>query len=127
MGSDIAVDAADIALVNDDIRELPHLLGLSKRMMRTIKINLAVSMTLNFVAIAFGRFRGAEPGDGGAGPQRGQRGGHHQLGAAAQMAQPGPGISKPGALAGSGAGGGAGARSAPPPPPGPPGSPPAQD
>ena len=52
VGSDIAVDAADIALVNDDIRELPHLLGLSKRMMRTIKINLAVSMTLNFVAIA---------------------------------------------------------------------------
>ena len=26
VGSDIAVDAADIALVNDDIRELPHLL-----------------------------------------------------------------------------------------------------
>ena len=25
IGSDIAVDAADIALVNDDIRELPHL------------------------------------------------------------------------------------------------------
>ena len=26
VGSDIAVDAADIALVNDDIQELPHLL-----------------------------------------------------------------------------------------------------
>ncbi len=34
VGSDIAVDAADIALVNDDIRELPHLLALSRRMMR---------------------------------------------------------------------------------------------
>lgn len=52
VGSDIAVDAADIALVNDDIRELPHLLALSKRMMRTIKSNLAFSMTLNFIAIA---------------------------------------------------------------------------
>ena len=52
IGSDIAVDAADIALVNDDIRELPHLFRLSRRMMRTIKYNLTFSMTLNFVAIA---------------------------------------------------------------------------
>ena len=51
IGSDIAVDAADIALVNDDIRELPHLLQLSKRMMTTIRLNLTFSMTLNFVAI----------------------------------------------------------------------------
>ncbi len=52
VGSDIAVDAADIVLVNDNIEELPHLLQLSKRMMRTIKYNLTFSMTLNFVAIA---------------------------------------------------------------------------
>lgn len=52
IGSDIAVDAADIVLVNDEIKELPHLLSLSKRMMQTIKINLIFSMTLNFVAIA---------------------------------------------------------------------------
>lgn len=51
IGSDIAVDAADIALVNDDIKELPHLLRLSKRMMTTIKCNLTFSMTLNFIAI----------------------------------------------------------------------------
>jgi len=51
VGSDIAVDAADIALVDDDIKELPHLLQLSKRMMFTIKCNLTFSMTLNFVAI----------------------------------------------------------------------------
>ena len=50
-GSDIAVDAADIALVNDDIKELPHLLKLSRRMMNTIRINLTFSMTLNFIAI----------------------------------------------------------------------------
>lgn len=52
VGSDIAVDAADIALVDDEVKELPHLLSLSKKMMRTIKINLIFSMTLNFVAIA---------------------------------------------------------------------------
>ena len=51
VGSDIAVDAADIALVNDDLRELPHLLRLSRRMMGTIKLNLSFSMTLNFIAI----------------------------------------------------------------------------
>ena len=51
IGSDIAVDAADIALVNDDIRQLPHLLRLARRMMVTIKCNLTFSMTLNFVAI----------------------------------------------------------------------------
>ena len=51
VGSDIAVDAADIALVDDDIKELPHLLALSRRMMKTIKINLTFSMSLNFLAI----------------------------------------------------------------------------
>lgn len=51
IGSDIAVDAADIALVDDEVRELPHLIALSKRMMITIKCNLSFSMGLNFVAI----------------------------------------------------------------------------
>lgn len=41
VGSDIAVDAADIALVDDEVKELPHLLALSKRMMTTIKINMS--------------------------------------------------------------------------------------
>lgn len=52
VGSDIAVDAADIALVDDEIKELPHLLSLSRRMMAVIKINLTFSMGLNFLAIA---------------------------------------------------------------------------
>ena len=51
IGSDIAVDAADIALINDKISELPHLFRLSKRMMITIKCNLTFSMTLNVIAI----------------------------------------------------------------------------
>ena len=53
IGSDIAVDAADIALIDDEVKELPHLLALSKRMMTTIKINInmSFSMGLNFVAI----------------------------------------------------------------------------
>ena len=51
VGSDIAVDAADIVLVNDRVEELPHLLALSRRMMTTIRLNLAFSMALNLVAI----------------------------------------------------------------------------
>ena len=47
----IAVDAADIALVDDEAKELPHLVALSKRMMTTIKPNMTFSMTLNFIAI----------------------------------------------------------------------------
>ena len=51
IGSDIAVEAADIALVSDEIKEIPHLLSLSKKMMRTIHYNLGFSMLLNFAAI----------------------------------------------------------------------------
>lgn len=51
IGSDIAVDAADIALVDDEVKELPHLIALAKRMMTTIKLNMTFSMCLNFVAI----------------------------------------------------------------------------
>ena len=53
IGSDIAIDAADIVLVGDDIKEIPHLLGLSQKTMRTIRINLTASMVLNFLAIGF--------------------------------------------------------------------------
>ena len=52
VGSDIAVDAADIALVDDEVKELPHLIALSRRMMTTIKCNMTFSMGLNFLAIA---------------------------------------------------------------------------
>ena len=51
IGSDIAVDAADIALVNDEIGNLPYLLALSRRMMKTIRWNLVFAMGLNFAAI----------------------------------------------------------------------------
>ncbi len=51
IGSDIAIEAADIALIGDDIKGIPHLLMLSKKVTRTININLAASMTLNFAAI----------------------------------------------------------------------------
>ncbi|WP_245588340.1 heavy metal translocating P-type ATPase [Desulfocurvus vexinensis] len=52
IGSDIAVDAADIALVGDDITAIPQTVALARRMMRTIHINMTMAMALNFVATA---------------------------------------------------------------------------
>jgi heavy metal translocating P-type ATPase len=51
IGSDIAVEAADIALVNDDITRLPHLLRLARRTFHTIRTNIIVSLALNCGAI----------------------------------------------------------------------------
>ena len=60
-GSDIAVDAADIALVSDDISELPHLILLSRRMMRVIRANICFSMALNFAAVVLAVIGGIDP------------------------------------------------------------------
>ena len=50
VGSDIAVDASDIALVNDSLGELGHVLGLARHTLRTIKVNLTFAMGVNIVA-----------------------------------------------------------------------------
>ena len=50
--SDIAMEAADIAVVGGGVEGLPHLLALSQKTMRRIRANLTFSMTLNFIAIA---------------------------------------------------------------------------
>ena len=50
-GSDIATEAAGIALIGDDIEKLPYLCILARATLRTIKFSIALSMTINFVAI----------------------------------------------------------------------------
>ncbi|MBR1589276.1 MAG: cation-translocating P-type ATPase, partial [Kiritimatiellae bacterium] len=50
-GSDIAVEAADIALVGDDLSKLAYLKRLSAGCVSIIKANIALSMCLNAVAI----------------------------------------------------------------------------
>lgn len=52
MGSDIAVEAADIALMSDDIAKIPYLKRLSRSTLNTIKGNITASMCINFVAVA---------------------------------------------------------------------------
>lgn len=51
MGSDIAVEAADIALMSDDISKIPYLKRLSNACVKTIKFSIALSLCINFVAI----------------------------------------------------------------------------
>ncbi|OED29877.1 cation transporter [Methanosphaera sp. WGK6] len=51
MGSDIAIDAADIALLGDDIEKLPYLKKLSNSTLFTIHLSISISMCINAVAI----------------------------------------------------------------------------
>lgn len=51
MGSDIAVDSADIALTTDDLSRIPYLKRLSVATRNTIKTAITISMCINFVAV----------------------------------------------------------------------------
>jgi len=52
IGSDISVEAANIALINDNVGEIPHLIGIARKTVRTINISIAFALTLNVVAMA---------------------------------------------------------------------------
>lgn len=51
MGSDIAVDAADVALMSDDISKIPYLKRLSSAAVKTIQFSIGLSITINAIAI----------------------------------------------------------------------------
>lgn len=51
MGSDIAVEAADIALMSDDISKIPYLKRLSVATVNTIKFSITLSMVINILAV----------------------------------------------------------------------------
>lgn len=51
VGSDVAIDAADIALLGDDIGKIHYLKKLSNSTLFIIKANIIISMTINAVAI----------------------------------------------------------------------------
>ena len=50
-GTDVALETADIALTHDDISRLPWLIGLSRRMLGIIKINIVFGMAFNAFAV----------------------------------------------------------------------------
>lgn len=51
MGSDIAVEAADIALMSDDTSKIPYLKRLSGATVKTIKLSITLSMCINLLAV----------------------------------------------------------------------------
>lgn len=64
MGSDIAVEAADIALMNDDFSKISYLKKLSVASVRTIKLSIAISLLINFAAIILSYFELLNPTTG---------------------------------------------------------------
>ena len=52
IGSDVSVEAADIALVHDNIEDIPHLIGIARRTIRIISIGICFALTLNVIAMA---------------------------------------------------------------------------
>ena len=51
VGTDVALETADIVLMHDDISKLPFLVQLSRRTLKTIKWNIAFGLIFNAVAV----------------------------------------------------------------------------
>ena len=53
IGSDISVEASDIALMRDDITKIPYLKKLANATVKTIHFSITLAILINFVAIIF--------------------------------------------------------------------------
>lgn len=56
VGTDVAIETAGIALMNDDIRNLPHLIALARESLRTIRGNVAFSLSMNVLSVILSFF-----------------------------------------------------------------------
>ena len=52
IGSDVSIDAADITLVNDNIEDIPHLIGIARKTIRIINMGIGFALALNIIAMA---------------------------------------------------------------------------
>lgn len=64
IGSDISIDAANIALINDNIEDMPHLISIARKTIKTINLNIAFSLGLNFLAMALALLGSLNPIEG---------------------------------------------------------------
>ena len=64
IGSDVSVEAANITLIQDNIGDIPHLIGISRKTVRTINISIAFALTLNIIAMALAMFGILNPIEG---------------------------------------------------------------
>ncbi|MBQ7700866.1 MAG: cation-translocating P-type ATPase [Candidatus Methanomethylophilaceae archaeon] len=60
-GSDIAADASDIVLLKDGIESLPHLIGISRKMMQKVRVNITFSLVWNAMAVGLSMFAVLSP------------------------------------------------------------------
>jgi heavy metal translocating P-type ATPase len=53
-GTDLAIETADVALMRDDMERLPYLVALSREALRTIRISVIFSMSMNVLSVVLG-------------------------------------------------------------------------
>ncbi len=51
IGSDISVEAANITLINDNISDIPHLIGIARKTVSTINLSIGFALSLNIIAM----------------------------------------------------------------------------
>ncbi len=64
MGSDIAIDSADITIMNSDIEKVDDTIRLSKRVMFAIRRNFIISIAINIIAVVLSFFGLLKPWSG---------------------------------------------------------------
>ncbi len=53
-GNDIAIEAADVALMGSDLRAIPYTMRLGRKVVRTLKVNIALTLGFKFLMIVLG-------------------------------------------------------------------------
>lgn len=56
IGSDAAIEAADVVLVSDSLSRLPVLVGIAKKTMRLVRENIVFALGVKFAVLIFGAF-----------------------------------------------------------------------
>ena len=51
IGSDVSIEAADISLINDNIEDIPHLIGIARKTIKIINIGIGFALILNILAM----------------------------------------------------------------------------
>ena len=64
IGSDISIEASNITLIHDNIRDLPHLFKLSRKTLKTINVGIAFALILNLIATILAIFGLLNPFEG---------------------------------------------------------------
>lgn len=54
LGSDAAIEAADVVLMDDDLEKLPKAFAIAKKTIRIVRQNIAFALTVKFAALVLG-------------------------------------------------------------------------